>query len=214
MKRNLILIFIILCGVAFSDGWAKRPKKNQTTQELTVAERVSRKALREKNIAERLDSLKRELERQKQEDKEWMMNIPYRTGPAPAPLPIVPPCAEEAVSTDDYYAAFMEGRGGTAQEAMRCALVGAIRDIQSRGVSNISYIQVVCQQILQEPNGEYECYMAIHVPKKNESDSLKVDDQILMWDSVQRDSLRQVFKERFDSLLNAQKMQLQNNIKE
>lgn len=214
MKKILILTLVIICGVAFSDGWAKRPKKNQPAQELTAAEGENRKAFREKIIAERIDSLKRVAELREQEDKEWKMNIPYQTGPARQPIQLLFPCLSESYDSDEYWGGYGHGFGNTTQAAMRCALMVAIQDIQSKGISDISNIQVVCQKISQDSDGEYECHLAIHVPMKNESDSLKADNQILLMDSVQRDSLRQVFKEKFDSLLNVQKPQLQNNITE
>lgn len=193
MRKILILTLTIICGVAFSDGWAKRPKKNQLTQELTTAKLI--------------DSLKMEMEIKK-------MNIPYRTGPARQPIQLLFPCLSESYDSYEYWGGYGHGFGNTTQASMRCALMVAIQDIQSKGISDISNIQVVCQKISQDSDGDYECHLAIHVPKKNESDSLKADDQILLMDSVQRDSLRQVFKEKFDSLLNVQEPQLQNNITE
>ena len=105
MKKILFLTLAIVCGVAFSDGWAKRPKKNQPAPELTAAERVSRKALREKNIAERLDSLKRELERQKQEDEinAELDSLKSLMRPSrPWRKPLVDSCFLESCDSYDY----------------------------------------------------------------------------------------------------------------
>lgn len=172
MRKILFLTLVIICGVAFSDGWAKRPKKNQ----------------------------------QKQEDEinAWKENIPLRTGPALHRVFF--PCAEEAVSNDEYFATYVEEVGRTMQEAMQRAQIVAIRDIQSKGYSNVSDMQIACQQISQDSNGEYTCYMAVHVPIKKGLDSIKEDDLIILFDSAQRDSLKQILRRKLDSLENAQEI--------
>lgn len=60
MKRLLVIIFAIVCGVAYSDGFAKKPKK----QKLSAEEKEAK-----------IDSLRKELEKELEREKDRIVYI-------------------------------------------------------------------------------------------------------------------------------------------
>ncbi len=163
MKKILILTLVIACGVAFSDGWAKRPKKNQPAQELISAERDSAlQALKdemkrdEDNFRAQLEALKEEIQSAQEEMKTDF------------------PCAKEAVSDEEYFAAFGVSK---AMPNQRYALQDAIRNAQQKIVDLmnngnavidivIDNVEMTCQKFAFDSQGKCVAYVAVRVPKK------------------------------------------------
>lgn len=163
MRKILILTLAIVYGVAFSNGWAKRPKKNQPTQEVTSSERDSvMKALEdamkrdEDNFRAQLEALK---EKTQSAQKEIEMDFP---------------CAKDAVSDEEYYATFGISK---AMPNQRYALQDAIRNAQQKIVNLISNenavvdivinnMEMTCQKFAFDSHGKCVAYVAIRVPKK------------------------------------------------
>ena len=156
MKKIFILTLAIVCGVAFSDGWAKRPKKNQPTQELTAAEKDSVIRERQKEEARaRLEALKEEIQSTQEEMKTDF------------------PCMEEAVSNDEYFAAWGEGTSMSNLSATMRAQHNAIFKLSSilsqNGYStdSIPDPEIICRTINRDIDGNVICYIAIKVNKSN-----------------------------------------------
>ena len=173
MKRVLAVTLAILCGVAFSESFAKKPQKAMPENH----EQFEDKMHRNPNQA-KLDSLRREMERQDSlrtelEKLEALLEEqrPRTRGPLPSYKEMEDlelPCQEEVKSTDDYYGAWAVSDGKpnqsiAVQDAMQKAqfelakLVGENTEIEN--------VEVVCRSIMRDMHGNFIAYVAIRMPK-------------------------------------------------
>ncbi|MBQ0089942.1 MAG: hypothetical protein KBT27_11505 [Prevotellaceae bacterium] len=169
MRKILFLTLAIVCGVAFSDGWAKRPKKNQQTKELTAAERDSVI----KALEEEMKAWEAERERQKEEARAQLEALKEEIQSAQEEMKTDFPCMEEAVSNDEYFAAWGEGTGMSNVDAMMRAQHNAIFNLSSilsqNGYStdSIPDPEIICRTINRDKYGNIIYYIALKVNKSN-----------------------------------------------
>lgn len=162
MKKILFLTLVIICGVAFSDAWAKRPKKNQPTQESISAERDSA-----------LQALKDEMKRDEDNFRAQLEALKEKAQSIQKEVEADLPCVEEAISNDEYFAAWGEGTGVSNLNAMMTAQHNAIFNLSSllsqNGYSSESIPdpEIICRTISRDKLGNFICYIAIKVNKSN-----------------------------------------------
>lgn len=166
MKRIIILTLAIICGVAFSESFAKKPKKSKMTE-------MERQA--------QLDSLRmemelRELERERKRDSiQALMDALEREQnmrraklqPEMEEIPL--PCQEEAKSDEEYYKAL--GISGphkdsryAIQDAMQNAQMELANQVKEKEV-DLENAEMVCRQISRDDFGNYIAYIALSLKK-------------------------------------------------
>lgn len=169
MRKILFLTLAIVCGVAFSDGWAKRPKKNQQTKELTAAERDSVI----KALEEEMKAWEAERERQKEEARAQLEALKEEIQSSQEGMKTVFPCMEEAVSDEEYFAAWGERTSMSSLSATMRAQHNAIFKLSSilsqNGYStdSIPDPEIICRTINRDIDGNVICYIALKVNKSN-----------------------------------------------
>lgn len=169
MKRIIILTLAIICGVAFSESFAKKPKK--------VDLKDSEQAERDKAERE-LDSLKSalslyqemlELEKERMELEREKAILKQRLQQE-----MEIPCQEEANGDENYYGALGISEGQmNGSIANRKAIQDALRQIATQigdETIELNDYEVRCRQVFQDIYGKFRAYVAIRVPKKNITD--------------------------------------------
>lgn len=175
MKRLIVLVLAIVCGVSYSEGFAKKPKKS--TSENTNSMQLEDMMYRNPNQA-KLDSLRIEKERLDSlmelelleallEQQKPRMRGPL--GPYEEIELLDPPCQEEAKSTDEYYGAWAVSAEQPNQNyAIQDAVMRAQREL-SRQIgedeATIDKAEIVCRTISRDSRGNYIAYVAIRMPK-------------------------------------------------
>ena len=174
MKKLVIIAFAIVCGVAFSESFAKKPKKEKMADAEIEAKLDSLRATRENDgplrICPARDSVRKELERA----LDSLRMVQEMTRPKPMPLvdyeEMELPCQEEAISTDEYYGAWAVSDGQpnesfAVQEAMLKAQSELAKQIGGEDVV-LENVAVVCRMIMRDKYGNYKAYVAIRMPRK------------------------------------------------
>lgn len=173
MKKLIIIVFAIVCGVAFSESFAKKPKKEKMADAEIEAKLDSLRATRENDgplrICPARDSVRKELERA----LDSLRMVQEMTRPKPMPLvdyeEMELPCQEEAQSTDEYYGAWAASNGQpnesyAVQDAMQKAQFELARQV---GESfTLKDVEVMCRMITRDQYGNYIAYVAIRTPRK------------------------------------------------
>lgn len=165
MRKILILTLAIVCGVAFSDAWAKRPKKNQPTQESISAERDS--ALQA--LKDEMKAWEDEMERKEEESRARLKALKEEIQSTQKEVEADLPCVEEAVSNDEYFAAWGVSDAMPSEAfAMQTAMFNAKQELVKLVEENmeINNVEVICQRITRNKYGAFTAYVAIRVPKK------------------------------------------------
>ncbi len=164
MKRIVVILLAIVCGVAFSNGFAKKPTKKQKVEEQAIQDSL---ALVEQNMVRELELKKQELEALKaklQSEKEQLENE-RREAMAEE---VVIPCSKEAESNDEYFGAFGMGENAmTANDAISRATINAQKDLARMVGEDIdsNLIEMVCRQLARDRYGNWMAYVAIRYPK-------------------------------------------------
>lgn len=169
MKKILILTLAIVCGVAFSDAWAKRPKKDQPKQEPTAVELYSALTA----LEDEMKAMEAERERQQEESRARLETLKEEIQSSQEEMKTDFPCMEEAVSNDEYFAAWGEGTGMSNVDAMMKAQQNAIFNLSSilsqNGYSteSIPDPEIVCRTTSRDKYGNFIYYIALKVNKSN-----------------------------------------------
>lgn len=171
MKRILVIALAIVCGVAFSNSFAKKPTKQKLTlEEQTVQDNISRQGLQEQQkldslrLAEKLKQL--ELEMQMEEERHQAA-LEEKRKAAMEEEEMAVPCAKDAKSDDEYYGVLGIGKGHNMSAAMIDATQKAqIELLKLVGEELIDYkIDKVCQIYYQDKYGVFNVYVALKYPK-------------------------------------------------
>lgn len=158
MKRILIVVLAIVCGVTFSDSFAKKPTK----QKLTALQEQQR--LDSLRMAEKLKQL--ELEMQLDEERH-RAELEEKRKAAIEEEEIAMPCSKEAKSDEEYYGVLGIGKG----HSMSSAMIDATQKAQFELLKLVgeelkeSQIDKVCQVYYQDRHGEFNVYVALKYPK-------------------------------------------------
>ncbi len=162
MKKIIIIALTIVCGVAFSESFAKKPKKSAEIQkeEKRLQEEKELMELQHQMFLDSIEIVKKkrqlELEKLKQEfNKAEIEEMGL-------------PCIEEARSTDEYYGAWAASDGQHNQSiAMQDAMQKAQFELAKLVGENteIENVEVVCRQIMRDKHGNFIAYIAIRMPK-------------------------------------------------
>lgn len=161
---------------------------------LCSAKKPVKKQVQDRNIQEKIDSLKNESDKHQAKIKEIEeITIPLRTGPYRIPIEEIReefelefPCMSESFDTPDYYGGYGVAIGRTEQEATQVAINAAVSDIKKRVQSSVqvidsvttielivrdsidfSNVQVACQKLYMQSDGMFKCYVAVHIPIVN-----------------------------------------------
>ena len=176
MKRLFVIALAVVCGVTFSESFAKKPKKAELTkpqnEETRTQQEKERQELQQKMY---LDSI--ELEAKKRELKELerqlmeMENARPTTKPMPVYEELELPCQEESISTDEYYGAWAVSDGQfnqsfAMQDAMHKAQFALAKQVGGEDVV-IENVEVVCRKIMRDELGTFVAYVAVRMPKNN-----------------------------------------------
>jgi hypothetical protein len=163
MKKIIIIALTIVCGVAFSESFAKKPKKSAEMQkeEKCLQEEKELMELQHQMFLDSIEIVKKkrqlELEKLKQEfNKAEVEEMGL-------------PCIEEARSTDEYYGAWAVSDGKpnqsiAVQEAMRRAQLELAIQIGEKEVV-LDDVEIVCRTISRDTRGNFIAYVAIRKPK-------------------------------------------------
>lgn len=167
MKRIVVILLAIVCGVAFSDGFAKKPTKRQKIEEQAIQDSL---ALVEQNRERELDLMKKELEALEaklQNEEEQNRARLENERKATMTEEMVMPCSKEAQSDDEYYGVLGKGNGHSMSLAMIDATQKAqLELIKLVGEELIDYkIDKVCQVYYQDKYGVFNVYVALRYPK-------------------------------------------------
>lgn len=163
MKRVLVIALAIVCGMACSDCFAKKPKKvSKDLESPSKSERFEVTRYEETKDAERA---RMELEL-KMAELEREMRKPI-TGPLLVEMEL--PCQEEAKSTDEYYAAFgascaQRDPNYAFQDATRKAKMDLTKQIGG-GEVTLDNVEIVCKKLSRTESGDYKAYVAVRMPK-------------------------------------------------
>ncbi len=154
---------------------------------LCSAKKPVKKRVQKKTAQERyMDSLKFAMEIKLIQAEMELEDMKHRAKMEEQELEL--PCMTESNDTPEYYGGFGVGEGKTEQEAMQEALREAVSYIEQRGISSIqvidsvktivwayrdsidlSNVRVDCRKLYLESNGEFKCYIAVHIPKLSNS---------------------------------------------
>lgn len=181
MKKLILIALAIVCGVAISEGFAKKPNKQKLTKE---------------EIEVKLDSLRNEQAKQQTLKDEIDEFNSYDKGRGPArhiDLKEIHPCMEESYVTMEEVRAFGFGEGTTDIQARKNAIQSAVEDLSIKAYpESIRYVttsypsgeteslieinitdeqkqyvrnnyQMLCYKILQNEDGAYQAYVAISI---------------------------------------------------
>ncbi len=186
MKKFLIIALAIVCGVAVSESFAQKPKKEKMTEakidSLRAAherimnqmendgplrtgpardfERISKKEL--------LELYSKIIQLEKRIDKLEALASPPKS-------PTIP-CLEESVDSDQSYHGFGVGKGYDQNIASTNAVTIAIEELTKRifplctneKMQLVSKnCQIICRQIEIQDTGFYQCYVVISVNKND-----------------------------------------------
>lgn len=160
MKRILIVVLVIVCGVAFSDSFAKKPTKQKPT---ALQEQQRLDSLR---MAEKLRQL--ELEMQMEEEQHRAIMEEKRKA-AMEEEEIAMPCSKDANSDDEYYGVLGIGKG----HSMSSAMIDATQKAQFELIKLVGgeleeyKIDKVCQVYYQDKYGVFNVYVALNTRKQN-----------------------------------------------
>ena len=158
MKRILILVLAIICGVSFSDSFAKKPKKKVAAQdEQAILDSLHKAEIRRLELEMQQEEERRRaaLEEQKKAVMEMEEEMPV-------------PCSQEAKSDDEYYGVLGIGEG----HSMSNAMIDAIQKAQLELIKLVgeeletNKIDKVCQIYFQNKYGVFNVYVALKYPKK------------------------------------------------
>ena len=170
MKRIVVILLAIVCGVAFSDGFAKKPTKKKV-EEQAVQDSL---ALVEQNRKRELDLMKKELDALEEElrlEKE-IRSANLKGKPLEIEeVEILLPCQEEAQSNDEYFGAFgMSENEITANDAISIATIYAKMELEKIVGDDINsnLIEVVCRQRARNSDGTWAAFVALRIPKNKQ----------------------------------------------
>ena len=171
MKRLIIIAIAIVYGVTFSESFAKKPTKQNLSDDEIEAKLDSLRAARENDGPLRTgpaqDSKRRELERA-------LDSLRMVQEMRPRPMPLVDyeemelPCQEEAQSTDEYYGAWAVSDGQpnqsfAVQDAMQKAQFELARQVGEESI--LKDVEVVCRKIMRDKFGNFIAYVAVRMHK-------------------------------------------------
>lgn len=173
MKRLIVIALAIVCGVAFSESFAKKPKKAELTEaqkeELRIQEEKELQELKEQMY---LDSIKLAEKKRELEAEIERLKMEYSRSEAKGPLPVSEkielPCQEEAISTDEYYGAWAVSNEQPSQmHAVQDAMMKAQRELAKQMGEEATIIdaEIVCRTISRDEFGNYIAYVAIRMSK-------------------------------------------------
>ena len=148
MKRVLVIALAIICGIACSDCFAKKPKK--------VSKDFEDSSKSERSEVTRYEETKDD-GRVRAELEKKMAEFGF-------------PCQEEAKSTDEYYAAFGASReqrdpNHAFQDATRNAKMDLAKQLGG-GEVTLDVVEIICKKLSRTESGGYKAYVAIKMPKK------------------------------------------------
>ena len=177
MKRIVVFVLALVCGVVCSNGFAKKPAKQQpTTEEQAIQDSL---AFVEQNGKQELDQLdlQRKLEllnelealeaKLKNEEEQHKARLESERKAALPEEEITIPCSKESQSDDEYYGVLGKGTGHNMSRAMIDATQKAqIELLKVVGDELIDYkIEKVCQIYYQDKYGMFNVYVALRYPK-------------------------------------------------
>jgi len=168
MKRIVVILLAIVCGVAFSNGFAKKPTKRQKIEEQAIQDSL---ALVEQNRERELDLMKKELEALEEELRVTKERRSANQKGKPLEIEeeeILLPCQEEAKSNDEYFGAFgMSENEMSANYAISRATLDAQKNLARMVGEDIdsNLIEMVCRQLARESDGTWAVFVAIRYPK-------------------------------------------------
>lgn len=174
MKRIVVFVLALVCGVVCSNGFAKKPAKQQpTTEEQAIQDSL---AFVEQNGKQELD-LQRKLEllnelealeaKLQNEEEQHTARLESERKAAMVEEEIAIPCSKESQSDDEYYGVLGKGTGHSMSHAMIDATQKAqIELLKVVGDELIDYkIEKVCQIYYQDKYGMFNVYVALRYPK-------------------------------------------------
>ena len=175
MKRLIVIALAIVCGVACSESFAKKPKKAELKE--TQKEELRNQEGKEfREIQEQiyLDSIKLAEKKRELEAEIERLKMEYSRSEAKGPLPVYEeielPCQEEAISTDEYYGALGISEGEpNAQYAITKATTNAqieLFNIVGEDI-NVDEAMMVCRQVYRDSYGTWNAYIALRLSKTN-----------------------------------------------
>jgi|GEM_PF-5089567 len=168
MKRLLVITFILVCGMTFSDCFAKKPKK--------VVNEIEDSLRNERSDISRYEETK--------DDKSARMELEKKMAELEREMdrPVLPPtleetefsCQEEAKSTEEYYAAFgvsheQRDPNQAFQDAIRNAKMDLAQQLGGDGVA-LDYVETICRKLTRTKVGTYIAYVAIRMQKTIKTD--------------------------------------------
>ena len=160
MKRVLVIALAIVCGMACSDCFAKKPKKQEVDPQQAYRDSVA--------MVEELQKLEEEM-RIKEEMYEMKKQAAREELNRSLMDEMEMPCQEEAKSTDEYYGAWAVSDGQmnqsyAVQDAMHKARFELAKQVGGEDTITLTY-EVVCQQIMRDKYGNFIAYVAVRMPK-------------------------------------------------
>lgn len=170
MKRIVVTLLAIVCGVAFSDGFAKKPaKKKQKVEVQEKLDSLANEKMRQDSLrmAEELEALEEELRLEKEIRSANQKGKPREIKEEE----ILLPCQDEAQSNDEYFGAFgMSENEITANDAILRATLDAQMELAKIVGEDIdsNLIEMVCRQLVREHYGTWSAFVAIRIPKNKQ----------------------------------------------
>ncbi|MBQ4507316.1 MAG: hypothetical protein II970_00230 [Paludibacteraceae bacterium] len=174
MKRILILVLAIICGVSFSDNFAKKPKKKVAAQdEQAVLDSLHKAEIR-----------RLELEMQQEEEKHGaaleemkkaVMNAAMEKEEDEELKNLLIPCTEEAQSDEEYYGALGISREEiNSSSAIMSAIIQAQIELAKLVGEDLEtdMIEMRCRQVAVTHKGTAVAYVALRYPKNKKENTI------------------------------------------
>lgn len=156
MKRVFVIALAIVFGMACSDCFAKKSKKQEVDPLQAYRDSVA--------MVEELQKLEEEMRIKKEKKKAALEELNRSLTDE---MEMLIPCQEEAQSTDEYYGALGIYEGPSVNVAMMRAMQNAqmaLSAMVGEGFED-SYVENACQIMQRDPRGNYVVYIALRYPK-------------------------------------------------